>query len=693
MNDVSTIKSPGWQRVVGDLSALVPDDRVFLLRLMSTLGMVTGARQATLFLVAPGSGEQQTVEVKAAQVWPFAQGMVDAQGRLTQPGDVLTDPSRFDVNLIDRGREVTTAARTVAASKSVQVFSLDQPTTSGQFYGGGDASNQSGMYVIAAAVAQGLPHETGQLPARAVVTVQVESRNKQALASMVALVEVLCGYVFAHEAQQALRRTRQSSAALDLAARLIASMNATTGFRACSMQFVNDLCRQLSVDRVALGWVPGTPAKWPGRRVGEARLSQAATNVHLKALSDTEHLDRRMEMCRKIEHAMEECLDQEQPVLFPAPSAVNDAVLANAITHAHRDLARNDANLRVASFPLRVVDSRGEKIAGVVLIESAGQGKLDPAAAELVQATLDLVAPVLAVRASDDRNLGLRTYDSAVRAAAWAVGPKHTVWKVAGITLMIATAVLLLGRTTYRIGAPMELRAETQRVISAPVNAPLLSVAEGIDEGAKVSAGQTLAMLDTQEIRVNLQQAVAEFSLAEKQADDALRKGDAGAAAQSRAKADQAKAKMDMLQLQIERSTLASPIDGTVIRGDLRDKLGATLKMGDEMFIVADLSTVTVRAKVDDRDISFIRVGQTGEVSPKSNPSLKIPIKVRQIVPLAQAAEGTNTFEVRCELIGEPQPWFLPGLEGQVKLNTESRSFAWIASRRIVDQLRVWLWW
>jgi HlyD family secretion protein len=102
---------------------------------------------------------------------------------------------------------------------------------------------------------------------------------------------------------------------------------------------------------------------------------------------------------------------------------------------------------------------------------------------------------------------------------------------------------------------------------------------------------------------------------------------------------------------------------------------------------------VTVRAKVDDRDISFIRVGQTGEVSPKSNPSLKIPIKVRQIVPLAQAAEGTNTFEVRCELIGEPQPWFLPGLEGQVKLNTESRSFAWIASRRIVDQLRVWLWW
>ncbi len=695
MNDVSTIKSPGWQRVVSDLSALVPDDRVFLLRLMSTLGMVTGARQAALFLVAPGSGEQQTVEVKAAQVWPFAQGMVDGQGRLTQPGEMLTDPSRFDANLIDRVREVTTAARTVAASKGVQVFSLDQASTTGtaSFYGAEQQQQQTGMFVIAAAVMQGLPHESPQLPARAVITLQVETRNKQALQSMVALVEVLCGYVFAHEAQQALRRTRQSRAALDLASRLIASMNATAGFRACSMQFVNDLCRQLSVDRVALGWVPGTPAKWPGRRVGEARLSQAATSVHLKAMSDTEHLDRRMEMCRKIENAMEECLDQEQPVLFPPPSALSDPLLANTITHAHRDLARNDANLRVASFPLRVVDTNGEKIAGVVLIESAGQGKLDPAAAELVQATLDLVAPVLAVRASDDRNLGLRTYDSAVRAAAWAVGPKHTVWKVAGIALMVATAVLFLGRTTYRIGAPMELRAEMQRVVSAPVNAPLLSVADGIDEGAKVTEGQTLAMLDTQEIRVSLQQAVAEFSLAEKQADDALRKGDAGAAAQSRAKADQAKAKMDMMQLQIDRSTLTAPISGTIIRGDLRDKLGATLKMGDEMFIVADLNTITVRAKVDDRDISFIRVGQTGEVSPKSNPSLKVPIKVRQIVPLAQATDGSNTFEVRCELDAEAQPWFLPGLEGQVKLNTEKRSFAWIASRRIVDQLRVWLWW
>ena len=373
MNDVSPLISPGWQRVVADLSALVPDDRVFLLRLMSTLGMVTGARQAALFLVAPGSGEQQTVEVKPAQVWPFAQGMVDPQGRLTQPGDVLTDPTRFDANLIDKSREVTTAARTVATNKNVQIFSLDQPATAGQFYGG-DQQNQSGLYVIAAAVMQGLPHESAQLPARAVITLQVESRNKQALANLVALVEVLTGYVFAHEAQQALGRTRQSSAALDLAARLIASMNATVGFRACSMQFVNDLCRQLSVDRVALGWVPGTPAKWPGRRVGEARLTQTATSVHLKAMSDTEHLDRRMEMCRKIENAMEECLDQEQPVLFPAPSAVSDPILANTITHAHRDLARNDANLRVASFPLRVVDTQGEKIAGIVLIESAGQG-------------------------------------------------------------------------------------------------------------------------------------------------------------------------------------------------------------------------------------------------------------------------------------------------------------------------------
>ena len=53
---------------------------------------------------------------------------------------------------------------------------------------------------------------------------------------------------------------------------------------------------------------------------------------------------------------------------------------------------------------------------------------------------------------------------------------------------------------------------------------------------------------------------------------------------------------------------------------------------------------------------------------------------------------GQNAFEVRCKLSNTPA-WFRPGMEGQARFNTQNRSIAWIASRRIIDTLKVWLWW
>jgi len=96
---------------------------------------------------------------------------------------------------------------------------------------------------------------------------------------------------------------------------------------------------------------------------------------------------------------------------------------------------------------------------------------------------------------------------------------------------------------------------------------------------------------------------------------------------------------------------------------------------------------------VGDGDIALVREGSTGEISPKSAPAMEVPFTVEQVVPLARAEEGQNIFEVRGVLTGEVPASVLDGMEGQARFNTERRSLAWIASRRIIDQLRVWLWW
>ena len=74
------------------------------------------------------------------------------------------------------------------------------------------------------------------------------------------------------------------------------------------------------------------------------------------------------------------------------------------------------------------------------------------------------------------------------------------------------------------------------------------------------------------------------------------------------------------------------------------------------------------------------------------NPGQGFPFMVDRVVPLAQSKDGKNTFEIRGKLDGNA-PWLRPGMEGVAKLDTGRHSLLWIGTRRIRDQLRLWLWW
>lgn len=690
MIDLSNLKAPGWQRVVAELTASASDDRAYVLRLLSVLGQVSGARQAVFFTVTGQREQEQAVpEAKAELIWPVpVEGGDDAnaEARSRAVAAVMAGAGVNEAT-IEHLKESKSAASSAAQQRQTRVFGLGGEE---QFYEG----SPSRGYVLAVPIYAGLPNESAVMPLRGVATLYLDNRSRQALQTTLALVEVLAGYIFSHAAQQALHRNKAAGASLELASRLIASVNTTAGFKACAYHLVNDLARQLAVDRVALGWVHGGGGK------GDRRT------IKMVAISDTENIDRRMAMVQKLEAAMDECLDQEQPVMYPQPpddGPGSDPVLSRAVVHAHRELAASDARLRIASFPLRVSDPDGDRVVGVLLVEAGGEGdaRVELKTIELVQSSLDLVSPVLVVRRSDDRILALRAKDSLVKAGAWFVGPTHTVWKLVGVLVLVASIFVTFFKVTYRIGAPMEIRPREQRIVSVPFDGVLFEIAPGIESGKRVEAGQVLAELDTRQTRLGLIESEAQILQYEKEADEAMKKPDLAAAQQAQAKVDQAKARRDRFAEQIEQAKLKAPIAGTIISPDIRDKVKASLKVGDELFKIADLSEVVAIARVEDRDISYITLGQTGEVSPKSSPERAIPVEVEQIVPLAQAKEGVNAFEVRAAMkpdmsdakIATLMQTLRPGVEGQARFNTQKRSLLWIGARRIVDQARLWLWW
>lgn len=654
MIDLSKLKAPGWQRVVAELSSPAPDDATFLAKLTGALGQVSGARQSVLHAIAPGGGAGEST-VRVMQVWPV---------QPSTGGPQVDEPS-----------DAQAAARSAAESGQVRVFGL-RGSGSGDradaFYDGG----QPRGYVVGVPLTQG-----GADGAQAVVTLLLEPRSQQALQTTLALVEVLAGYVHGHAARQQLRRARSATAALDLAGRLIASINSAKGFKGAVLQLVNDLARFTKADRASVGWVRGVGAS------GATRLA---------AISDTEHLDRRMAMAQKLEAAMDECLDQRQPLAYPPPPQEGeggDVVLAQGITRAHRELAAHDANLRVASIPLRVDDS----IVGVVTVEAGGGGTIDVGQIELLQATMDLVAPVLSLRRSDDRPLPVRAWASTLKAASWAVGPKHTAWKLAALAVLVGAVTVTFVRVPYRIDAPLEILPREERKVAAPFRGIIRSLPEGIVPGAEIQAGQVLLELDANEFQLQAIAARGEVNQALAERDAALRENKLGEAQQAEARASKSRANLELLEYFIRESSIKAPISGTIVAGDLRDRVGSAVQLGDPLFQIAKLDDMVVSARVKDADIGLIQVGGKGEVATKAYPALAWPVTIERIIPLAQAEEGNNAFEVRAALsvpAGElVKRGIRPGSEGLAKFETGDRTLLDIGTRRIRDTLRLWLWW
>jgi multidrug resistance efflux pump len=369
-------------------------------------------------------------------------------------------------------------------------------------------------------------------------------------------------------------------------------------------------------------------------------------------------------------------------------------LLSRAITHAHRELAASDANLRVLSLPLR----SGEDVIGVLTAESTNPGVLEAGMIEPLQAALDLVAPVLRLWRSDDRMLPVRAWASTLQAGAWLVGPRHTAWKLAGIGLIALALFITFETAEYKPEAPMALQPREERRIAAPFEGIIRRLPDGIEPGAKVAAGDLLLEMDTSELELQAADARGQVLQAEAQRDAAMKEGKSDEATQADAKRAQAQARLWLLEKKIGDAKVLAPIDGTIVAGDLKDRVGSSIKLGDPLMQLAQLSDMVVVAKVDDRDIKLIQdlrdAGKpvTGEIATKAYPGQPFAFTVERIVPLSQAEQGVNAFEVRGRL-DHSAAWMRPGMEGQARFDTGRRTLLDIGTRRLVDTVRLWLWW
>ena len=165
------------------------------------------------------------------------------------------------------------------------------------------------------------------------------------------------------------------------------------------------------------------------------------------------------------------------------------------------------------------------------------------------------------------------------------------------------------------------------------------------------------------------------------------------------AEAAEAEERANLLQDQINQARLAAPISGVVLGGDLTDRQGAPVELGQELFQVAEATSqrpdkIDIEAEifVSERDIQDVWVGQKGKLATSSFPNREFAFVVNRVVPLGdQARSGENNFRVYAQL-EERADWMFPGMAGESRLEVRERSLAWQWTHRLFDWIRLKFW-
>jgi membrane fusion protein (multidrug efflux system) len=203
------------------------------------------------------------------------------------------------------------------------------------------------------------------------------------------------------------------------------------------------------------------------------------------------------------------------------------------------------------------------------------------------------------------------------------------------------------------------------------------------DEGQRVRAGQVLARLDGDKLRLEV--ALNEATMNKLDRDykrnlELQQKGLVSAIALDNLKyeLDAAKANWELARLQLSYCDIRSPIEGTVTQrldvvkvGNTVTPVGGVIESGESsLFVVEDLDTLMLRVNVPERELAKLVVGQPAQLSFDAVPGHVFLGTISLISPYVNAE--TATFAVRIH-VTKTDGLLRPGMFARVAIVYERK--------------------
>jgi len=283
-----------------------------------------------------------------------------------------------------------------------------------------------------------------------------------------------------------------------------------------------------------------------------------------------------------------------------------------------------------------------------------------------------------------------------VGAAVLAAGVYVVAQRKARAPATAAPATAEVERRDIDVVAEAAGVVEPVRVVEVKSKASGEVLEVGVDTGDRVQEGTLLARIDPRDVQSAYDQAAADQEAArvhvriaeaeEKRMEKIRAEGLASpqdleaaqqAAADARATLVRADTTLRLARDRLADVTIRAPTVGTILTrtvepGQIIASATQNVSGGTTLFQMADLTTMQVRAKVDEVDIGQVRPGQRVSVSVDAYPGRTFDGEVEKIEPQAVVEQNVTLFAVLVQL-GNPEGLLQPGMNADVSIRIASR--------------------
>jgi membrane fusion protein (multidrug efflux system) len=226
------------------------------------------------------------------------------------------------------------------------------------------------------------------------------------------------------------------------------------------------------------------------------------------------------------------------------------------------------------------------------------------------------------------------------------------------------------------------LETEEEAVIVAKVGGEVMELR--VEEGDRVKAGDVLARLDGDRLRLEMQRAQANLKKLEQEYDrnvELHEKGlvSAGAFEGIKYELDSLKAAYNLARLEYSYTDIRSPIDGVITERFI--KVGNTISANDEAFQVSDMDPLLSYLFVPEKEFRRLKPGQLARMTVDAIPGEIFESSILRISPVVDPETGT--FKVTLA-VTDPSERLKPGMFGRFQIVFDQRENVLLVPRMAV---------